>query len=428
MTVSTDHVRRAAAECGEFLRSVIDADWSAAVPDLDMTVAAVVAHAAEGCLWYAIDLAAGGQGPRIGGASCRAGRRERHADRHVGRLRRRRGSRDRNQLVCGAGLSPDGACGPAAVSRLAAWLLVLALPPTLPVTQLLVGVSAAVLLGKHLYGGLGRNPFNPAMVGYAVLIVSFPLTMTAWPTSAAGTSPAALVASPGSGMAVPALDEARGGAFDRTRTSPGGASDAEAMADADAARWDAMTAATPLDRLRTAERSWRAETETETATATATATTDTVPLTRADGTDAVLDAGAVVLDSPWPWVNGGFLAGGLWLLARGVIGWRIPVSMLGTLALLHAVHGAVAAVPQPPVHAELLAGAAMLGAFFIATDPVSAASGPRARLVYGAGIGALTFVLREFGAYPEGVAFAVLLMNATVPLLDRLSVPPRRAS
>ena len=271
---------------------------------------------------------------------------------------------------------------------LAAWLLALAVPPGLPAGQLVLGTAAMVLLGKHLYGGIGHNPFNPAMVGYAVLIVSFPVTMTAWPDAAtvrlvAPDAPAAAAA----GAPEPA--------------------------------WDALTAATPLDRLRTLER----ESAREAArVADAPEATD-----EAAGTHS-LDAarrGAVILGSPWPWINGAFLAGGLWMLARGLIGWRIPVSMLGTLALLHAAHGSLAAVPQPPVHAELLGGAAVLGAFFIATDPVSAASGPRARLLYGAGIGALTFVLREFSAYPEGVAFAVLLMNAAVPLLDRLSHPRR---
>ena len=246
---------------------------------------------------------------------------------------------------------------------LAAWLLALAVPPGLPVGQLLVGVAATVLLGKHLFGGLGHNPFNPAMLGYAVLMVSFPASMIDWPASAAGSLPS----------------------------------------------WDAVTAATPLDRLRTVEHELEIG-----ARAVATALVDDP------------SPGALVLGSPWPWINGGFLVGGLWLLARGVIGWRIPTSLLGTLALLHALHGALAGVPQPPVHAELLAGAAILGAFFIATDPVSAASGPRARLVYGAGIGLLTFVLREFGAYPEGIAFAVLLMNTAVPLIDRLSIPPGR--
>ena len=304
---------------------------------------------------------------------------------------------------------------------LAAWLLVLAVPPTLPPGQLLVGVAAAVLLGKHLYGGLGQNPFNPAMLGYAVLVVSFPITMTTWPASATGGAPSAVVshASPTS------IDASAPAGVAATGSSGADARPERAVGLSPAtAAWDAVAGATPLDALRTLERLRHGE-------PSAGVPSDGDARFEAEPDGASVGAGArhgidpadVVLASPWPWINGGFLVGGLWLLARGVIGWRIPLSVLGTLALLHALHGAVASVPQPPVHAELLAGAAILGAFFIATDPVSAASGPRARLVYGAGIGALTFVLREFGAYPEGIAFAVLLMNAAVPLLDRLSVP-----
>ena len=130
-----------------------------------------------------------------------------------------------------------------------------------------------------------------------------------------------------------------------------------------------------------------------------------------------------MLGSPWPWINLAFLAGGLWMLARGVIGWRIPLSLLLAFALADATHAALAATPEPPVPLELLAGSAMLGAFFIATDPVSAASSPRGRLVYGGGIGLLVVALREWSVYPDGIAFAVLLMNAAVPLIDHLSVP-----
>jgi len=268
---------------------------------------------------------------------------------------------------------------------LAAWLLALTLPPGLPVGQLLAGTAAMVLLGKHLYGGLGHNPFNPAMVGYAVLIVSFPVSMTAWPeTALVRVSPLA-----------PPVDE-------RVDTREAGEND-----------WDAITAATPLDRLRTLERE--------------AAYGSLAPSREASVNTGAIRPGDLILDSPWPWTSGAFLVGGLWLLARGLIGWRIPCSVLGTLALLHAAHGSLAAMPQPPVHAELLAGAAVLGAFFVATDPVSAPSAPRARLLYGTGIGTLTFALREFSAYPEGFAFAVLLMNATVPLLDRLSGAGNRA-
>lgn len=267
---------------------------------------------------------------------------------------------------------------------LAAWLLALALPPALPLPQVLIGVTALVLLGKHLYGGLGCNPFNPAMVGYAVLIVSFPITMTDWqPTVFAMWSPASLSAS--------ATD---------ANVHVGADVDGDGTISSDMS-WDGVSSATPLDRLRTVRRAAAPE-------------------------PAIIDPARTILLSPWPWINGGFLLGGLWMLLRGVINWRIPLSLLGSLALLHLVHGGLAGTPQAPFWAELLAGSAMLGAFFIATDPVTAASGPRARLVYGAGIGVLTFVLREFSAYPEGIAFAVLLMNMTVPMLDRLSRPPSR--
>lgn len=247
---------------------------------------------------------------------------------------------------------------------LAAWLLALAVPPSLPLPQLLAGVAAMVLLGKHLYGGLGCNPFNPAMLGYATLLVSFPVTMIDWtPTMHAASS----------------------------------------------ASWDALTRATPLDHLRSLER------------LPALGAESPVPVPV-----PVPVAGNAILTSSWIWINGGFLLGGLWLLSRRVITWHIPISMLATLGTLHASLALFGHAPQPPVHLELLSGAAMLGAFFIATDPVTAPGGRRARLLYGSGIGALTFVLREFSAYPEGVAFAVLLMNMTVPLIDRLSVRGER--
>jgi electron transport complex protein RnfD len=123
------------------------------------------------------------------------------------------------------------------------------------------------------------------------------------------------------------------------------------------------------------------------------------------------------------WVNLAALAGGLYLLARRIIRWQIPVAMLAGLAVPAALaHGL-----DPGGHAgamfHLASGAAMLGAFFIATDPVSAATSDRGRLLYGAGIGLVTWIIRSWGGYPDGVAFAVLLMNLAVPLLDRVTVP-----
>jgi electron transport complex protein RnfD len=237
-------------------------------------------------------------------------------------------------------------------------LLALAVPPLLPWWLIAFGTAVAVLIGKHAYGGLGQNPFNPAMVGYAVLLVSFPLEMTRWPV-------------------------------------PG-------------PEWDALTGATALDALRTGLRQGY-----------------TMEEVRAGaGFGRVGAAGA-------EWVNLAALAGGAWLLARRIIRWHIPVGVLAGLAVPAALaHGL-----DPGAHAgatfHLASGAAMLGAFFIATDPVSAATSDRGRLIYGAGIGLLTWIIRSWGGYPDGVAFAVLLMNLAVPLLDRGTVPriqgqPRR--
>jgi len=225
-------------------------------------------------------------------------------------------------------------------------LLSLAVPPLLPWWLTALGTATAVLLGKHVYGGLGHNPFNPAMVGYAVLLVSFPLEMTRW------------------------------------------------------SEWDAYTGATALDALRTGlgQRYTMGEIFAQPAFA------------RFGG------AGS-------PWVNLAALAGGLYLLARGLVRWQIPVAVLAGIvvpaALMHVI--------DPGAHAsatfQLLSGATMLGAFFIATDPVSAATSDRGRLIYGAGIGAITWVIRTWGGYPDGLAFAVLLMNLAAPLLDRFTVP-----
>jgi electron transport complex protein RnfD len=125
----------------------------------------------------------------------------------------------------------------------------------------------------------------------------------------------------------------------------------------------------------------------------------------------------------WTWINLAALAGGLWLLRKGVIRWHIPVAMLATLAGLQLLLFAY----DPATHASpwiaLFSGGTMLGAFFVATDPVTAATSERGRLVYGAGIGALTFAIRQWGAYPDGIAFAVLIMNMTTPLIDRYTLP-----
>jgi electron transport complex protein RnfD len=261
-------------------------------------------------------------------------------------------------------------------------LLALAVPPLLPWWLTALGTAVAVLLGKHVYGGIGQNPFNPAMVGYSVLLVSFPLEMTRWPLPV-GTDGVAW------------LDLA-GLAWQSVVHGP------------TAAAWDAYTGATALDSLR-------------------------LGLTQRYTMNEIFAGPAFgsLGGSGWQWVNAAALAGGLYLMARGIVRWHIPVAVLAGVA----VPAWIMHVADPGAHApamfQLFSGATMLGAFFIATDPVSAATSDRGRLVYGVGIGAITWTIRTFGSYPDGIAFAVLLMNLAAPLIDRYTVPrihghPRR--
>ncbi len=255
---------------------------------------------------------------------------------------------------------------------LAAWLLALCLPPAFPFGPLIVGTLAMCVLGKHLYGGLGQNLFNPAMVGYAVLLVSFPTAMTTW------TQPGELTAF---------NDTANWGSWWALKwhgvSSLGGS-------------WDAITQATPLDHLRSLERQ-----------------------------SLIVDVDALH-SPPWRALSLAWLAGGLYLLVRGIIRWHIPVAMLVAAALTHLAYRFFFPEYSLPLLPALFYGALMLGAFFIATDPVTAPSSVRSRLCYGAGIGVLSMVIRTSSNYPEGVAFAVLLMNATTPLLDRWFVLDKR--
>ena len=267
------------------------------------------------------------------------------------------------------------AAGPALADLSAvvtAALLVLCIPPLTPWWVTLLGIGFALTFGKHLYGGLGQNPFNPAMVGYVFLLISFPTEMTAW------SPPADQVA------AVPGPLVALAAVFRDLLP--------------DASSWDALSQATPLDRAREGLR--RALTLSEVA----------------------LDPAYAARDA-WRWLAGAYLLGGLFMLQQRIIRWQAPAAMLDTLLLLAAIgaymdpdrfHG-------PLFH--LVAGASMIGAFFIITDPVTGAASARGRLLFGAGVAALTWIIRTWGGYPDGVAFAVLLMNTAVPLINRYTAP-----
>jgi electron transport complex protein RnfD len=232
----------------------------------------------------------------------------------------------------------------------------------------------AVVIAKHLYGGLGQNVFNPAMVGYVVVLISFPQALTAW------LPPAQLAANP-LGLADTLVTIFSG-------RPPGGLS------------WDAITGATPLDTIRTAVASGRMVSEARTA-----------PIFG--------DFGGL----GWEWIANWYALGGLYLLWRRVISWQVPVTMIGSVLLLGTAAYLMDPGSNPAPLQHVFSGALIIGAFFIATDPVSGCTSSRGRLLFGAGVGVITLVIRRWGGYPDGVAFAVLLMNMAAPLLDRYTRP-----
>lgn len=254
-----------------------------------------------------------------------------------------------------------------------AWLLALSLPSLAPWWLIITGTVFAIVVAKHLYGGLGQNIFNPAMVGYAVLIVSFPVQMTQWagpieltPSSLSFAQSAAVIF---------------GGDFPK-------------------AALDAVTMATPLDTLRTG-------------------------LLQQLTIDEIMPKSIFghYGGTGFEWLAAAFLVGGLMLWALRIIGWQVPLAFLAgiwlTAGFLHFFDAGRFGAPW----FHLFAPSVMLGAFFIATDPVSGATTPRGKLIFGFGAGFLTIIIRTWGGYPDGVAFAILLMNLSVPLIDAWTQP-----
>lgn len=255
-----------------------------------------------------------------------------------------------------------------------AWLLALALPPLAPWWLIVVGTLFAIVIAKQLYGGLGYNPFNPAMVGYAVLLISFPVLMTQWP------APLALA-----GTKLSFADQLH---FIFGQVLP------------DGVKLDAITSATPLDTLKTQLKLQHA---------------------MADITSAPIFG--TFGGKGGEFVVGAYLLGGLYLLQQRIVSWHIPTAFLGALALMSGMFHLVDPAHYAGPLFHLFSGASMLCAFFIATDPISGPTTPRGKIVFAAGIGALTWVIRTWGGYPDGVAFAVLLMNICVPLIDAYTQP-----
>jgi RnfABCDGE-type electron transport complex D subunit len=254
---------------------------------------------------------------------------------------------------------------------LTAWLLALSLPPWAPWWIAVVGALFAVVIAKQVFGGLGQNVFNPAMAARVMLLISFPLEMTTW---------------------VPPMSQP--GLLDSLAVTFGGG------------QLDAVSSASLLGHVKT-------------------------EFSRGAGLEQALAGHYAPLEALWGQRSGSLgetsalliLAGGVFLLARRIISWHAPVAMLAGVALPALLMSLIAPdhYAGPLVH--LLSGGVMLAAFFIVTDPVTSPNTAAGQLLFGLGCGLLTYVIRTWGAYPEGVAFAVMLMNAATPLIDRYIKP-----
>jgi len=253
-----------------------------------------------------------------------------------------------------------------------ALLFALMITPLTPWWISLIGISFGLIFAKHLYGGLGHNLFNPAATAYIFVLLCFPVLLNNWPL--AGSADTDLVlrvifSAPGNSLA--AINSV-----------------------------DSLSGATAL-----------ADMQTRLAAMSMVSEIQTGPLY-----GSIAGVG-------WEWINLAFMLGGIFLIYKGIISWRIPAAMLGSFFITSSLFS----IYDPAIFASplfhLFSGGTMLGAFFIATDPVTASTTPKGRLIYGCLIGVVAYVIRVWGAYPDGVAFAILIANATVPLIDRYTRP-----
>ena len=256
------------------------------------------------------------------------------------------------------------------------WLLALSLPPWAPWWIGAVGGLFATMLAKQVFGGLGYNLFNPAMVARVFVLISFPVQMTVW------IAP------------MPITSAAAPGFHDGLLIFLGSVPKLDAIASASLLGFAKTELSRGTDLLHSLVGS-----------------TYGISLTGARAGSLGETASLLIA------------AGGLVLLALRIITWHIPVSMIAGIAIPALVANAIDPARYLDVTSHLLSGGAMLGAFYIATDYVTSPNTKAGQLVFGFGCGFLTYVIRTWGGYPEGVAFAVLVMNACTPVIDRYLKP-----
>jgi electron transport complex protein RnfD len=257
---------------------------------------------------------------------------------------------------------------------LTALLFAIAIPPLLPWWLVVLGMAFAIIMVKQMYGGLGYNPFNPAMAAYVLLLISYPVEMTSWLPPVLLTEHSL------------SLTQILGIKF--AGTLPQGLT------------MDAISMATPLDEMRTKLDLNQMISEIRTS-----------PLWGDFGGHG------------WEWVGNWFLMGGIWMVYKRTITWQIPLAFLGGLVGMATLFWLFDQESYPIPLFHVFSGGAILGAFFIATDPVTASTTRIGQLIYGVSIGALVYIIRTWGGYPDAVAFAVLLMNMAAPTIDYYTRP-----
>jgi len=244
-----------------------------------------------------------------------------------------------------------------------AWLLALSIPSIAPWWITVLGTLFAIVVAKHFYGGIGSNLFNPAMIGYAILLISFPAVMTKW-------------------------------------QNPSHINDIELSLSiflGGIDNYDAIASATPLDYLKT-------------------------ELLQGKNVSQIMNEPIAKL-TQMQWVSFGFFIGGIILLLTKVITWHLPLTYLVTLFVIASIFHLIDPNQFAPFQFHLLNGGTMLAAFFIITDPVSGPTTPNGKIFFAILIATLVYAIRVFGGYPEGIAFAVIFANICVPLIDNLTQP-----
>lgn len=248
----------------------------------------------------------------------------------------------------------------------AAWLLIISVPANIPIWTLLIGIFFSIVVAKHAYGGIGSNPFNPAMIGYAVLLISFPKIMTNWPISDGFEIRNFIQFSQFFSISI--INEAN----------------------------DAIVSATPLDQIKTS---------------------------LFLGKEINILPISFSTLSPYQMITILYFIGGLFLIYKKVITWHLPLSLILSVyvfsGLLHLYDQNT--YMSPLFH--LLNGATFLAAFFIITDPVSSPTTLKGKIIFGILIGLITVIIRNYGGYPDGIAFAVIFMNICVPLIEKFTQP-----